>query len=149
MERLGKLFDANPNVYVDIAAVLAELGRQPYSARRFFLKYQDRIFRMVQRLVSGSDVVDDLATMAAPGLPIRDGDLAVIDVGLKSEGRVPLREFANLRVERCGLGRRWRRVLRGVLAGCAYPAKLCESGLAFKSGGDAYQSRCRTFPAVR
>jgi RNA polymerase sigma-70 factor (ECF subfamily) len=25
------------------------------------LKYQDRIYRLIQRLVSGSDVVDDLA----------------------------------------------------------------------------------------
>jgi uncharacterized protein len=43
LERLGKLFDANPNVYVDIAAVLAELGRQPYSAHDFLVKYQDRV----------------------------------------------------------------------------------------------------------
>ncbi len=43
LARLGKLFDANPNVNVDIAAVLAELGRQPYSAHDFLVKYQDRI----------------------------------------------------------------------------------------------------------
>ena len=43
LERLGKLFDAYPNVYVDNAAVLAELGRQPYAARDFHIKYQDRI----------------------------------------------------------------------------------------------------------
>lgn len=41
--RLGRLFDAHPNAYVDIAAVLAELGRQPYTARDFMIKYQDRI----------------------------------------------------------------------------------------------------------
>ena len=41
--RLGKLFDTYPNVYVDIAAVLAELGRQPYSAHDFLTKYQDRV----------------------------------------------------------------------------------------------------------
>ena len=41
--RLGKLFDTCPNVYVDIAAVLAELGRQPYSAHDFLTKYQDRV----------------------------------------------------------------------------------------------------------
>jgi predicted TIM-barrel fold metal-dependent hydrolase len=41
--RLGKLFDAHPNAYVDIAAVLAELGRQPYTARDFLVKYQDRV----------------------------------------------------------------------------------------------------------
>ena len=43
LERLGKLFDQLPNVYVDIAAVLAELGRQPYSAHDFLTKYQDRV----------------------------------------------------------------------------------------------------------
>jgi len=43
LERLGKLFDTYPNVYVDNAAVLAELGRQPYAARDFHIKYQDRV----------------------------------------------------------------------------------------------------------
>lgn len=43
LERLGKLFDTYPNVYVDNAAVLAELGRVPYSAHDFHIKYQDRI----------------------------------------------------------------------------------------------------------
>jgi len=37
------LMDTYPNYYVDIAAVIAELGRQPYTARKFFMKYQDRI----------------------------------------------------------------------------------------------------------
>jgi predicted TIM-barrel fold metal-dependent hydrolase len=40
---VGRLLDANPNLNVDIAARLAELGRQPYSARAFFLRYADRI----------------------------------------------------------------------------------------------------------
>jgi predicted TIM-barrel fold metal-dependent hydrolase len=35
--------DKYPNMYVDIDARISELGRQPYAARRFFLKYQDRI----------------------------------------------------------------------------------------------------------
>jgi uncharacterized protein len=43
LDRLGKLFDTYPNLYVDIAAVLAELGRQPYSAHDFLGKYQDRV----------------------------------------------------------------------------------------------------------
>jgi predicted TIM-barrel fold metal-dependent hydrolase len=51
LERLGKLLDANSNVYVDIAAVLAELGRQPYSARDFLVKYQDRV-------LMGKDIYD-------------------------------------------------------------------------------------------
>ncbi len=40
---VGALLDRCPNFYVDIAARIGELGRQPYSARRFFLKYADRI----------------------------------------------------------------------------------------------------------
>jgi predicted TIM-barrel fold metal-dependent hydrolase len=45
-ENLGwvaALMDRCSNFYVDIGARIAELGRQPYSARRFFLKYADRI----------------------------------------------------------------------------------------------------------
>ena len=41
--RSGAGSTAYPNMYVDIDARISELGRQPYSARRFFLKYQDRI----------------------------------------------------------------------------------------------------------
>lgn len=40
---VSQLLDRCPNFYVDISARLAELGRQPYSARRFFLDYPDRI----------------------------------------------------------------------------------------------------------
>ena len=43
LARLGKLFDAMPNVYTEIGAVLAELGRQPRFAREFLIKYQDRV----------------------------------------------------------------------------------------------------------
>ena len=41
--KLGKLMDELPNMYTDIGAVLAEIGRQPRFAREFFIKYQDRI----------------------------------------------------------------------------------------------------------
>lgn len=40
---VGQLMDRCPNFYVDISERIAELGRQPYSARRFFLRYADRI----------------------------------------------------------------------------------------------------------
>jgi predicted TIM-barrel fold metal-dependent hydrolase len=40
---VGHLLDKNPNLSVDIAARLGELGRQPYSARAFFLQHADRI----------------------------------------------------------------------------------------------------------
>ena len=40
---VGRMLDECPNYFVDIAARLGELGRQPYTARRFFLRYADRI----------------------------------------------------------------------------------------------------------
>ena len=43
LDSLGKLLDELPNVVVEIAAVIAELGRQPIRAHQFFEKYQDRI----------------------------------------------------------------------------------------------------------
>jgi predicted TIM-barrel fold metal-dependent hydrolase len=39
----GRVLDAHPNAVMDISGRVAELGRQPYSARRFFVRYQDRI----------------------------------------------------------------------------------------------------------
>lgn len=43
LERLGRILDEIPNMYVEMGAVLAELGRQPRQAREFLTKYQDRI----------------------------------------------------------------------------------------------------------
>ncbi|HLY27856.1 MAG TPA: amidohydrolase family protein [Aggregatilineales bacterium] len=40
---VGQMLDECPNFYVDFSARLGELGRQPYSARRFFIQYADRI----------------------------------------------------------------------------------------------------------
>ena len=41
--RLGQLLDRLPNVFTEIGAVLAELGRQPRFARDWFLRHQDRV----------------------------------------------------------------------------------------------------------
>jgi hypothetical protein len=43
MAEVGRWLDKYPNMMVDIDARISELGRQPYTARRFFIKYQDRI----------------------------------------------------------------------------------------------------------
>jgi len=40
---VSSFLDRNPNVYIDFSARIDELGRQPYSARNFFVTYQDRI----------------------------------------------------------------------------------------------------------
>jgi len=43
LEWVSALLDECPNFNVDISERIGELGRQPYSARKFFLKYPDRI----------------------------------------------------------------------------------------------------------
>ena len=43
LERLGKLMDEIPNMYTEIGAVIAELGRQPRFARDWLIRYQDRV----------------------------------------------------------------------------------------------------------
>ncbi|MBC7949616.1 MAG: amidohydrolase family protein [Chitinophagaceae bacterium] len=43
LNKLSQLLDAMPNVVVEFGAVIAELGRQPKSAKQFFTRYQDRI----------------------------------------------------------------------------------------------------------
>lgn len=40
---VGQLLDRCPNFHVDISARISELGRQPYTARRFFLDHADQI----------------------------------------------------------------------------------------------------------
>ena len=40
---VSECLDSHPNMYVDIAARIGELGRQPRAARKFFDRYQDRI----------------------------------------------------------------------------------------------------------
>lgn len=49
---LSEQLDALPNLLIDISARTPELGRQPYSARNFFLKYADRI-------LFGTDLLPD------------------------------------------------------------------------------------------
>jgi len=41
--KLGELLDEMPNMYVGIGAIIAELGRQPRFAKKFFEEYQDRV----------------------------------------------------------------------------------------------------------
>jgi predicted TIM-barrel fold metal-dependent hydrolase len=41
--RVSAILERCPNFHVDLAARVAELGRQPYTARAFFLRWADRI----------------------------------------------------------------------------------------------------------
>ena len=43
LQKLDSLMDIFPNMYAEIGAVIAELGRQPRAAKKFFEKRQDRI----------------------------------------------------------------------------------------------------------
>ncbi len=43
LKKLGQLMDEIPNMYTEIGAVIAELGRQPRAAKAFLTKYQDRV----------------------------------------------------------------------------------------------------------
>ncbi len=51
---LAELLDTHANLQIDISARTPELGRQPYSARAFFLRYADRI-------VFGTDLLPEIA----------------------------------------------------------------------------------------
>jgi predicted TIM-barrel fold metal-dependent hydrolase len=43
LQALTKLMNEIPNMYIEFGAVIAELGRQPLAARKFFETFQDRI----------------------------------------------------------------------------------------------------------
>lgn len=43
LARAQQMLDTMPNVYLEVAAILAELGRQPRAAHAFFVKNQDRV----------------------------------------------------------------------------------------------------------
>lgn len=43
LQNVGENLDKFPNMFVDIAARIGELGRQPVTSKKFFDKYQDRI----------------------------------------------------------------------------------------------------------
>lgn len=72
--RVGRLLSTYPNFYVDISARIAELGRQPYTARRFFIQHPGKIvfgldqwpatagdYRVVYRFLETEDEYFDYA----------------------------------------------------------------------------------------
>jgi predicted TIM-barrel fold metal-dependent hydrolase len=77
LQRVSAMLDANPNVLVDISARASELGRQPYSARKFFLRFADRIlfgadlvpevemYRLYYRFLETADEYFDYPTHAS------------------------------------------------------------------------------------
>lgn len=73
LETVGNWLDEYPNFYCDIDARINELGRQPYTARKFMMKYQDRVmfgtdttpntsaFRLYYRFLETDDEYFDTA----------------------------------------------------------------------------------------
>lgn len=71
---VGKWLDQYPNMVIDIDARISELGRQPYTARKFIIQYQDRImfgtdttprrdaYRMYYRFLETDDEYFDCAS---------------------------------------------------------------------------------------
>ncbi len=55
LQRLASIMDRCPNMYADISGRVAEIGRQPYSARKFLIKYQDRILFGTDRYPGRTD----------------------------------------------------------------------------------------------
>lgn len=55
LARAAEILDQYPNVSMDMSARVAELGRQPYTARAFFVRYADRI-------LFGTDLFPEIAT---------------------------------------------------------------------------------------
>jgi len=55
LQNVSDNLDRYPNMFVDIAARIGELGRQPRTARRFFDKHQDRILFGTDATPHGDD----------------------------------------------------------------------------------------------
>jgi len=78
LQWVSELLDRCPNFFVDISARIGELGRQPYSARRFFLRHADRIlfgtdagpdldsYRLYYRFLETEDEYFNYDTSAIP-----------------------------------------------------------------------------------
>jgi predicted TIM-barrel fold metal-dependent hydrolase len=76
---VGQMLDECPNYYIDFSARLGELGRQPYTARKFFIQYQDRIlfgtdaspdidsYRLFYRFLETDDEYFNYNTSEVPG----------------------------------------------------------------------------------
>lgn len=55
---VSRQLDVHPNMYIDIAARISELGRQPYTAHEFLFRYQDRVLYGTDIVVQESSAWD-------------------------------------------------------------------------------------------
>ncbi len=56
LAEVSRMLDRYPNMFVDTAERISELGRQPYTARDFLLKYQDRVVYGTDLLPTPSNI---------------------------------------------------------------------------------------------
>jgi predicted TIM-barrel fold metal-dependent hydrolase len=76
---VSAMLDQCPNFYIDISARIGELGRQPYTARKFFIQHADRIlfgldggpdvdgYRIMYRFLETDDEYFNYNTGEIPG----------------------------------------------------------------------------------
>ncbi|MBK6849525.1 MAG: amidohydrolase family protein [Proteobacteria bacterium] len=69
LDYVGRLLDACPNLFVDVSARVPEIGHHPAAAaRRFFLRYQDRILFGTDLIVSPEGLQLGSVSPKPPGL---------------------------------------------------------------------------------
>ncbi len=93
---VSNCLDKYPNMYIDIAARIPELGRQPYSSKDFFKRHQDRIlfatdnssgteqfgiYSIYYRFLETRDEYFDYSNRAVPG----NGRWKIYGLGLESD----------------------------------------------------------------
>jgi predicted TIM-barrel fold metal-dependent hydrolase len=93
LDLVSSMLERHPNFHVDIAARIAELGRQPYTARAFFLRHADRIlfgtdegydpamYRIYYRFLETIDESFDYSTEEVPP----QGRWQIFGLGLPDE----------------------------------------------------------------
>jgi predicted TIM-barrel fold metal-dependent hydrolase len=86
---VGRVLERCPNVYAEISARIADLGRQPRTARAFFERYQDRVLfgtdggdlRLFPHYFRVLETEDDLILPPGDGA-LRAGTAALYGLGL-------------------------------------------------------------------
>ncbi len=93
LAQVGKWLDGYSNMHIDIADRLNDLGRQPYTSRAFFERYQDRIllgtdlspldtgrYPIYYRFLETMDEYFDYSTASSPP----QGDWKIYGIGLSA-----------------------------------------------------------------
>jgi predicted TIM-barrel fold metal-dependent hydrolase len=109
LDWVGALLERCPNFFVDISARLGELGRQPYSSRRFFLNSD--------RILFGADVPAGIeeyriyyrfrkrTTSISTTTPAKSGQAAGLSTGWPCRTEVLRRSISGMHPGCCGSSR--------------------------------------------